>query len=216
MSIPYFDMGERIRKNSVRLNIDGPGDINYTATDDGYGNLRDHQIDSASFASSSKSVLHLSFNNEYRQFRFQQGGLGTPTHPFPYFLKTAPTNLNHYQKQTANTYEYKDIDIVQMYYIGQLTLGDALHRMLQTRLNPSSGWGKKDIDDLANTLGVSRGLIDEELHLLENRLVIHWCENVSEYIVDSRSKCDYCKNRQTSHSFIFGVKEEIKPSDWPF
>jgi hypothetical protein len=136
MSIPYFDMGERIRKNSVRLNIDGPGDINYTATDDGYGNLRDHQIDSASFASSSKSVLHLSFNNEYRQFRFQQGGLGTPTHPFPYFLKTAPTNLNHYQKQTANTYEYKDIDIVR----GVRTTGYDQHSGLAAHFKQSGSY----------------------------------------------------------------------------
>jgi hypothetical protein len=136
MSIPYFEMGEGIKKNSINLEIDGPGVLSYTASDDGYGNLHDHQIDSSSFASSSKSILHLSFNNEYRQFRFHRGTLGTPNEQFHYFLKTAPTNLNHYQKQTARTVEHKDIDIVR----GVRTTGVDQHSGLAARFKESGSY----------------------------------------------------------------------------
>ena len=113
MSIPYFEMGEGIKKESVSLTVTGPGDINYIAKDDGYGNLRDHQIDSSSFASSSRSLLHLSFNDEYRQLRFSQGKLEeAAVDRFKYYFKGAPTNLDHYQKQTNSVYDFNNIQIV--------------------------------------------------------------------------------------------------------
>lgn len=136
LSIPYFDMGERIKKGSVELVVDGPGELFYTASDDNYGNLLDQQIDTSSFASSSRSVLHLSFNNEYRQFRLQEGALGTPVDQFPYFLKTAPTNLDHYQKQTAETYDHSGIKIVR----GVRTTGHDQHSGLAAHFTNSGSY----------------------------------------------------------------------------
>jgi hypothetical protein len=63
LSIPYFEMGERIKANSV--SIESPG---FTLRDDGNGNLRDALIDSGSFANRKKLIAHWSFNNEFRKF----------------------------------------------------------------------------------------------------------------------------------------------------
>jgi hypothetical protein len=111
LSIPYFDMGEGIKRSSVELTAFSK-DINLNITDDGHGNLRDQQIETASFASASRCILHLSFNNEYRQFRFQESNLGMATKKFKYFLKGADTDLNHPQKQTETVHSFNNVEIV--------------------------------------------------------------------------------------------------------
>lgn len=64
-TIPYFDVGEKIKPGSVT--IDGVvNNVNITLYDDGYGNLRDNAISTASFASSSGQILYTSFNNAFR------------------------------------------------------------------------------------------------------------------------------------------------------
>jgi len=70
LSVPYFEMGERIKANSV--SIETP---NFTLQDDGNGNLRDALINSASFANRKKLIAYWSFNNEFRKFQNQTGTL---------------------------------------------------------------------------------------------------------------------------------------------
>jgi len=70
LSVPYFEMGERIKANSVSIESSG-----FTLQDDGNGNLRDSLIDSSSFANRKKLIAHWSFNNEFRRFQNQTGTL---------------------------------------------------------------------------------------------------------------------------------------------
>ena len=65
LTIPYFDVGEKIKPGSVNINgiVNG---VNITLQDDGHGNLRDTSILTASFASASSQILYASFNNELR------------------------------------------------------------------------------------------------------------------------------------------------------
>lgn len=68
LSIPYFEMGERVKANSVSIET-----ANFTLQDDGNGNLRDALIDSSSFANRKKLIAYWSFNNEFRRFQRQFG-----------------------------------------------------------------------------------------------------------------------------------------------
>jgi hypothetical protein len=70
LSVPYFEMGERIKANSVSIESSG-----FTLQDDGNGNLRDALIDSGSFADRKKLIAYWSFNNEFRKFQNQTGTL---------------------------------------------------------------------------------------------------------------------------------------------
>ena len=70
LSIPYFEMGERVKANSVSIESSG-----FTLQDDGNGNLRDALINSASFANRKKLIAYWSFNNEFRKFQNQTGTL---------------------------------------------------------------------------------------------------------------------------------------------
>jgi hypothetical protein len=70
LSVPYFEMGERIKANSVSIESSG-----FTLQDDGNGNLRDVLIDSGSFANRKKLIAYWSFNNEFRKFQNQTGTL---------------------------------------------------------------------------------------------------------------------------------------------
>jgi hypothetical protein len=65
LTIPYFDIGEKIKPGSVNINgiVNG---INILLQDDGHGNLRDMAILTASFASASSQILYASFNNAFR------------------------------------------------------------------------------------------------------------------------------------------------------
>jgi len=67
LSIPYNDVGERIKPGSAIVSS-SMGVVEITLKDDGEGNLRDSAIATSSFASSSRELLYLTFNNEFRQF----------------------------------------------------------------------------------------------------------------------------------------------------
>ena len=67
-SIPYFEMGEKIKPGTV--SIAEPGHIIH---DDGLGNLRSHEINSSSFADYRKLVGYWTFNNEFRKFDTNYG-----------------------------------------------------------------------------------------------------------------------------------------------
>lgn len=68
LSVPYFQVGERIKPGSVQGTFGaGSGNSVVTLKDDGYGNLRDSLIQTSSFASASRNFFHLSFNQEYRK-----------------------------------------------------------------------------------------------------------------------------------------------------
>ena len=62
ISVPYFEMGEKIKPASVNVT-----DPSFHLYDDGNGNLRDSTIDSASFADKNKLVAYWTFNNEFRK-----------------------------------------------------------------------------------------------------------------------------------------------------
>lgn len=72
VTIPYMDVGERIKPGSVTVTATPVGET-ITLTDDGYGNLRDLSIDSSSFASASRNVFYLSFNETFRDFDYRGG-----------------------------------------------------------------------------------------------------------------------------------------------
>ena len=78
MAIPYGFVGEKIKHKSLTINSniknyrDYP-DYSVNLYDDGYGNLKDHAIVSASFAKKSNSIFHMSFNSLYRKFPLNLG-----------------------------------------------------------------------------------------------------------------------------------------------
>lgn len=67
LTVPYFEMGESIKPGSFTITSSVAG-VPIRLIDDGYGNLRDPQIDTSSFASSSKCYFHMGFDNEFRKF----------------------------------------------------------------------------------------------------------------------------------------------------
>ena len=67
LSIPYKDVGERIKPGTVTVSST-IGATEITLKDDAEGNLRDATIATSSFASSSRELLYLTFNNEFRRF----------------------------------------------------------------------------------------------------------------------------------------------------
>ena len=75
LTAPYFEVGEKIKPGSVTASFT-LGSTKYDLKDDGFGNLRDRYVLSESFASQSKSVLHLSFNETFRQFKDADKRLG--------------------------------------------------------------------------------------------------------------------------------------------
>ena len=68
LTFPYFQSGEKVKPGSVTGSFI-VGDTSFKLIDDGLGNLRDPLVITSSFASQSKSILHLSFNNTFRQFK---------------------------------------------------------------------------------------------------------------------------------------------------
>ena len=63
LSLPYLDVGEQIKPGTLRITASKYG-TSINLIDDGFGNLRDIAIDSASFASSSRCYMYMSFNDE--------------------------------------------------------------------------------------------------------------------------------------------------------
>jgi len=72
LTIPYFDVGEKIKKGSVSASFDMSGSYGWGCQDDTFGNLRDHRVKTASMASSSRNILYLSFNETFRDVRETQ------------------------------------------------------------------------------------------------------------------------------------------------
>ena len=64
LSLPYLQVGERIKPGSVTGTFTNGN--SYTLYDDSNGNLRDALILTSSFASESRNILYVSFNNEFR------------------------------------------------------------------------------------------------------------------------------------------------------
>jgi len=72
LTIPYFDVGERAKAGSV-VGFFQTGSTTFQLEDDYHGNWRDPLIITASFASASREILHMSFNNDFRQFKYRHG-----------------------------------------------------------------------------------------------------------------------------------------------
>tara|TARA_Y100000593_G_scaffold55382_1_gene103668 strand:- start:4481 stop:6271 length:1791 start_codon:yes stop_codon:yes gene_type:complete len=85
---PYGQVGERIKPGSVTVTSSLPSYTNcpdLMLFDDGDGNLRDPRIESSSFASESRCILCMSFNNTFRGFE-DPGSLGSYDKNFTYTL----------------------------------------------------------------------------------------------------------------------------------
>jgi hypothetical protein len=68
LTIPYYDVGERIKKSSFSL-TSSYGDLQVKLQDDGDGNLIDTDINTATFASSSKNFFYMSFNDAFKEIK---------------------------------------------------------------------------------------------------------------------------------------------------
>ena len=79
LTVPYHDVGEKIKAYSVTGSYQIGHEI-YRYEDDGAGNIRDPLIDSSSFATSSFSIIHMSFNDEYRNFETADDDPGKGEH----------------------------------------------------------------------------------------------------------------------------------------
>jgi hypothetical protein len=105
---PFNEVGERVKAGSVTgIFTNGHS---YTLQDDGNGNLRDHAISTSSFASSSRNILHLSFNKEFEHrgpietqydttnFNIVDGPTATGVsgvYPMGYSFKMSDDNINN-------------------------------------------------------------------------------------------------------------------------
>ncbi len=100
-TIPYHQMGERVKPGSLVFQsfITGSSTNKFnrtfrvTGSDDGLGNLRDLEIVSQSFASSSYNSFYLSFNDQYRKFDDNYGLIGI-TGSIAYKLNSSNKSAN--------------------------------------------------------------------------------------------------------------------------
>jgi len=76
LSVPYFEVGERIKPGTFTVTSSVAG-IPIRLLDDSNGNLCDPLIDTGSFASSSRCFFYMGFNDEYRQFENNFGTIIT-------------------------------------------------------------------------------------------------------------------------------------------
>jgi hypothetical protein len=67
LTVPYFEMGESIKPGSFTVSS-SVKNVSIRLEDDGYGNLRDPQIATSSFATSSRCFFYMGFDNEFRKF----------------------------------------------------------------------------------------------------------------------------------------------------
>jgi len=72
LTIPYFDVGEKIKRSSISASFDVSGSYGWAVKDDGHGNLRDPAVSTASMATSSRNVFYMSFNERFRDIRETQ------------------------------------------------------------------------------------------------------------------------------------------------
>ena len=104
LTIPYNDVGERIKNNTLSL-TSSIGSLTVNLHDDGNGNLIDPLIDTSTFASASRNYFHMSFNDTFRAFTsYNTLNLGRyTTRPFTYKLRG----------QERNAIKNNNINIVQ-------------------------------------------------------------------------------------------------------
>lgn len=84
VTIPYHEMGERVKPGSLLLQSYVTGSstnkfnksFEITGSDDGLGNLRDLTIPTTFIPSASNNLFYYSFNNEYRIFDDNYGLIG--------------------------------------------------------------------------------------------------------------------------------------------
>ena len=74
ISIPHLKMGYGVLPNSVQF-TGTTSQGSYTLNDDRYGNLRDSNIDTGSFAPSANLLGYWSFNDEYRNTKYLSSGI---------------------------------------------------------------------------------------------------------------------------------------------
>ena len=77
LTIPYFDVGERLKKGSISASFDVSGSYGWAVKDDGHGNLRDPKVVTSSMASGSRNILYMSFNESFRDIRETQQFVGS-------------------------------------------------------------------------------------------------------------------------------------------
>ena len=68
LTCPYFEVGERIKPGSAYITGSIGKSHEIRLDDDGEGNLVDRAIVTASFATASNCIFHLTFNGAYRKF----------------------------------------------------------------------------------------------------------------------------------------------------
>ena len=66
LSLPYMDVGEQIKPGTLTGSFKHE-DTTYSLVDDGHGNLRQPLIATESFASASRCIFHMSFNDVFRK-----------------------------------------------------------------------------------------------------------------------------------------------------
>lgn len=71
LTLPYNDVGERIKKESVTVTATNAKGDTFTLSDDEFGNLRDSDIDSSSMADNTRNFFYASFNNAFRKTRYK-------------------------------------------------------------------------------------------------------------------------------------------------
>lgn len=84
VTIPYHEMGERVKPGSLLLQSFVTGSstnkfnksFEITGSDDGLGNLRDLTIPTTYIASASNNLFYYTFNNEFRKFDSNYGTIG--------------------------------------------------------------------------------------------------------------------------------------------
>jgi hypothetical protein len=72
LSVPYFEMGEAIKPGTFTVTSSVKA-LPIRLVDDGNGNLRDPQILTSSFATSSRCFFYMGFDNEFHKFEKNVG-----------------------------------------------------------------------------------------------------------------------------------------------
>lgn len=111
LSIPYNDVGERIKRGTTIIQST-IGNETVNLIEDKSGNLRDSAILTSSFASSSRCVFYMSFNDTYRSitnglhFSYDNDNVGSQYHYLGNGSGSGieiPYKLNHQQKFATST-----------------------------------------------------------------------------------------------------------------
>ena len=103
IALPYNDVGARLKPGTLQVSQSrNPLGIHIELKDDANGNLRDPVVSTSSFASSSRDIFHMTFNNEFRRFRNIEGT--TESGSVKYKLRNTITSRAElgFQKRSCN------------------------------------------------------------------------------------------------------------------